>query len=112
MDCIFCQVISGGLPSKKVYENEYVYAFHDIKPEAPVHVLIVPKKHIKSILDFGEADNEYIVQLFRAAGETARITGVDRTGFMTLCNTGEDAGQTVEHFHLHILGGKKMKLKL
>lgn len=105
MDCLFCKIINGEIPSSKVYENDYVYAFRDINPQAPVHVLIIPKKHMSDIL---EADAETARHLTEAIGVIARMEGVDKTGFRVLSNCGEDGCQSVKHLHVHLLGGKKL----
>ena len=105
MDCLFCKIIAGEIPSTKVYENEHVYAFRDINPQAPVHILVVPKKHMANIL---ECDAETAAHLAAAVGEIARQEGVDKTGFRALTNCGEDGCQSVKHLHVHILGGKKL----
>ena len=105
MDCLFCKIIAGEIPSTKVYEDEYVYAFRDIDPQAPVHVLVVPKKHMASVL---ECDAETAGHLVNAIGIIARQEGVDQTGFRAITNCGEDGCQSVKHLHIHILGGKKL----
>ena len=105
MDCLFCKIIAGEIPSSKVYENEHVYAFRDINPQAPVHVLIVPKKHMENVL---ECDAQTAAQLAEAIGVVARQEGVDKTGFRALTNCGDDGCQSVKHLHVHILGGKKL----
>jgi len=107
-DCIFCKIIDGEIPSKKVYENELVYAFYDIAPEAPIHVLIIPKKHIASINDVKEDDMNYITQIHLAAKKIAKDLGVDITGFRLVNNCGEAGGQTVYHLHYHLLGGRNL----
>ena len=105
MDCLFCKIIAGEIPSTKVDEDEDVDAFRDINPQAPVHVLVVPKKHIANVL---ECDSETAGHLTRAIGIIARQEGVDQTGFRALTNCGEDGCQSVKHLHVHILGGKKL----
>lgn len=103
--CLFCKIISGEIPSNKVYEDERVSAFRDIDPKAPVHVLIVPKKHATSILD---ADAESMQALFAAAKKIAHALGVDESGFRLVVNTGKDAGQSVAHLHIHLLGAREL----
>lgn len=105
MDCLFCKIIAGEIPSAKVYEDEYVYAFRDINPQAPVHVLVIPKKHMANVL---ECDSETAAHLTRAIGLIAAQEGVDKTGFRALTNCGDDGCQSVKHLHVHILGGKKL----
>lgn len=109
MSCLFCSIAEGSIPSAKVYEDEKVYAFKDIAPQAPVHVLIIPKKHIESAQAVTEEDNELLCSMFAAARLIARELGVDKTGYRLITNVGADAGQTVPHLHLHLLGGKALK---
>ena len=104
-DCLFCKIIAGEIPSTKVYENESVYAFRDINPQAPTHVLIVPKKHMDSVL---ECDAGTAAHLTAAIGKVAELEGVDKTGFRALTNCGEDGCQSVKHLHVHVIGGKKL----
>ena len=111
MDCIFCKIINGDIPSAKVYEDENVYAFKDINPNAPVHVLVVPKTHIVSI-DAVNADNiSDVSAVMSAIPEVAKICGLTN-GYRVITNVGEDGGQTVHHLHFHILGGEKLPIKL
>ncbi len=107
-NCIFCNIIEGEIPSSKVYENEYVYAFNDISPVAPIHVLIIPKQHIGSINDLNEENAELISKIFLSAAEIAKQLGVEKSGYRVVTNCGPDAGQTVEHVHFHLLGGRDM----
>lgn len=109
MSCLFCSIAEGSIPSAKVYEDEKVYAFKDIAPQAPVHVLIIPKKHIESAQAVTEEDNELLCSMFAAARHIARELGVDETGYRLITNVGADAWQTVPHLHLHLLGGKALK---
>ncbi len=107
MDCIFCKIIKGEIPSSKVYEDEKMLAFKDINPMAPVHVLVIPKTHIES-LDAVSADNSGIIAaIFEKIPEIAKATGVTN-GYRLISNCGDDACQTVKHLHFHILGGKKL----
>ena len=107
MACLFCRILSGEIPSKKVYEDEYVYAFYDIAPMAPVHVLLIPKQHMDSA-DAVTAENSiYVAKIFEAIPAIARAEGLDN-GYRVITNCGEDACQTVKHLHFHILGGKKL----
>lgn len=105
-DCLFCNIIEGAIPSKKVYEDDVCYVFDDIAPEAPVHTLIVPKQHFASLNDGVPAD--LLGQLMARVPEIAKIKGIDECGYRVVVNTGADAGQTVFHLHLHILGGKNL----
>lgn len=108
-DCLFCKIITGEIPSNKVYEDELVYAFTDIDPQAPVHILIIPKKHIKSILEVEEGDFEYIDAMVKAAQKIAADKGIASDGFRVVFNVGENGGQTVPHLHLHLLGGRYLE---
>jgi histidine triad (HIT) family protein len=106
-DCLFCQIIAGKIPSMKVYEDERTYAFEDLKPQAPMHVLIVPKKHITGLDHATGADAEIIGYCQLVAAKLARERKLEK-GFRTVYNVGPDAGQTVFHLHLHLLGGRRM----
>lgn len=106
MDCIFCKIANGEIPSKKVYEDELCVAFYDVAPAAPVHVLVIPKAHIVSVL---EADDEGLLgHLLTVASDVARKEGLAENGFRLVINTGADGGQTVHHLHVHILGGRSL----
>jgi len=107
MDCIFCRIISGEIPSQIVYENETVLAFNDISPAAPVHILIVPKKHLASVDDITINDKDISAAMFEAAGEIAKLKNLSGDGYRLIINNGSAAGQEVLHLHMHILGGKK-----
>jgi len=106
--CVFCQVASGEKPASIVYEDELCVAFDDIHPRAPVHVLVVPRKHIAS-LNQGTEDEALLGRLLRAAADVARKKGIDGSGFRVVVNTNGEGGQTVFHLHLHVLGGRFMK---
>ena len=110
-DCIFCMIINGDIPSTKGYEDEYVYAFRDINPQAPVHVLVVPKVHIASTAQIDETNSQYVAKAYEAIAKIAKAEGLDG-GYRVICNCGDDAGQTVKHLHFHILGGVKMTEKI
>ncbi len=105
-NCIFCKIIAGEIPAKKLYEDEKILAFYDIEPQAPVHVLIIPKRHFANIL---EADGETIVSMHRAAADIANRLGLAERGFRLVINTGEDGQQSVKHLHMHLLGGRSMQ---
>jgi len=107
-ECIFCKIIQGTLPSKKVYENETVFAFRDISPQLPTHVLIVPKVHIDDVLDVRPEQGVLFQQLFLAAQQVAGQLGIAGSGFRLVFNSGEHACQTIHHLHLHLLGGAQM----
>lgn len=111
-NCLFCKIIEGEVPSTKVYENEYVCAFKDINPAAPVHVLIVPKKHIDSIMEVEAEDAVYLQEIVKAAQEIAKEAGIADEGFRLINNCGEYGGQTVYHLHFHLIGGSKLGAKL
>jgi histidine triad (HIT) family protein len=108
MDCIFCKITEGTLPSRKVYEDEQVLAFHDINPEAPVHILVIPKKHIASLNEVSPADTELLGRVMLAAQQVAREAGLASDGYRVVANTGPHSGQLVFHLHLHVLGGEKL----
>ena len=107
MDCLFCKIVKGDIPSAKVYENEWVYAFRDIAPQAPVHVLVIPKQHI-CCADAVNAENSHLVaRIFEAIPEIAKAEGL-ANGYRVITNCGEDGCQSVKHLHFHVLGGKKL----
>ena len=106
-DCLFCKIINGEIPSKKLYEDEKILAFYDISPIAPVHFLVIPKQHIASV-DAIDADNSAIVAyIFQKLGELAKLAWIEN-GYRVISNCGADAGQTVKHLHFHVLAGKEM----
>ena len=105
MDCIFCQIVAGAIPSKPVLEDELVLAFPDVRPQAPTHVLVVPKRHVASLWELD--DPELAGALLGAAARVAREAGLER-GFRVIANTRSDGGQEVEHLHLHVLGGRPL----
>jgi histidine triad (HIT) family protein len=107
-DCLFCKIINRKVPGSIVYEDERVMAFNDINPQAPTHVLIVPKRHIASLNEIGVEDDQIVGELVRRAAALARERGIATTGFRTVFNTNREAGQTVFHIHLHLLGGRPM----
>jgi histidine triad (HIT) family protein len=107
-DCIFCRIVNGESRSKPVYEDERVFAFEDINPQAPTHILVIPKKHIASLGDVTEAEKEILGELMLRAREIARSRGLDRKGYRLVLNTGPWSGQSVFHIHLHLLGGRPM----
>ena len=109
MDCIFCKIVNKEIPSSVVYEDDKVLAFHDLNKEAPVHVLIIPKKHISSLNDIKPEDGELIGYIMLKAKELAKELGVDESGYRIVNNTGKEGGQTVGHLHYHLLGGRHMQ---
>jgi histidine triad (HIT) family protein len=107
-DCLFCDIVSGKIGANVIYRDDSVIAFTDIRPVAPLHVLIIPRKHIVSILDFEPDDDALIGRVFQVAGRLAREHGVAESGFRVVVNAGRDAGQSVFHVHYHLLGGRQM----
>ncbi|MCG8015832.1 MAG: histidine triad nucleotide-binding protein [Candidatus Thiodiazotropha sp. 'RUGA'] len=107
-DCLFCKFVSGEIPVEAVYEDDDVLAFRDINPQAPCHVLIIPKKHISTLNDLSGEDAELMGKLYLAAAKVAKQEGIDEAGYRTVMNCNEQAGQTVFHIHLHLLGGRRM----
>ena len=107
-ECIFCKIVDGEIPSKLVYENDDVIAFHDLSPQAPTHILIIPRKHISTLLDAADEDTELLGKLQAAAIEIARQQGLDQDGFRLVTNCLEGAGQSVFHLHVHLLGGRRL----
>ena len=108
MDCMFCKIIQNKIPSKKVYEDDGILAFEDVNPQAPVHILIIPKKHIPTSLEIEEEDNELIGRMFQVANRIATDREVAERGFRIVMNCNSEAGQTVFHIHLHLLAGRAM----
>ena len=106
--CIFCKIVAGEIPAEVVYEDDQTLAFRDINPQAPTHVLVIPREHIASLNDAGEADGATLGQLLLAAARVARDEGLAEGGYRTVINTGAGAGQTVFHIHLHVLGGRRL----
>ena len=106
MDCLFCKIIAGEIPSDKVYEDEYVYAFRDIEPQAPVHILIIPTAHITSANELDETNRGVVDKVFCAAAKIAKAEGISEDGYRIVNNCGEYAGQSVKHLHFHMLGGR------
>lgn len=108
MDCIFCKIIAGDIPCKKVYEDDYCFAFYDINPQMPVHVVVAAKRHIDSVLGFTEEDREFLGGIQIAIANIARQLGLTENGFRVVNNCGRDAKQSVPHLHYHILAGGEM----
>jgi histidine triad (HIT) family protein len=107
VDCIFCRIVSGSIPSKKVWEDDGVYAFHDIDPKAPTHILVIPKKHVASLAHAEAGDEALLGRLLLATATIAREQGLEK-GYRVVISTGAEGGQTVDHLHLHLLGGRQM----
>lgn len=108
-DCLFCKIIAGQIPSNKVYSDDDVYAFRDINPAAPHHILVIPKKHLGKITEADSSDLVLLGKLLLKANEIAAAEGLHEPGFRYVINTGDDGGQTVYHLHLHILGGRRLR---
>lgn len=106
--CIFCKIISKEIPSKIVYEDEEVLSFYDINPQAPVHLLLIPKKHIPSLAEISESDQTILGKLLFSASKIAKKVGISEDGYRLVINTNRDAQQTVFHIHIHIIGGRPM----
>ena len=105
MDCIFCKIIKGEIPTNKVYEDDTVIAFNDIEPQAPVHILIIPKEHIASAAEINESNSSLIAHVFEVAAKIAKEMNLD--GFRIVNNCGDSAGQTVKHIHFHLMSGRE-----
>ncbi len=110
-DCIFCKIIKGEIPSNKVYEDDEILAFKDINPMAPVHILVIPKKHIESANEITEEDEKVIGKIFTVIKKLAKDNNLDN-GYRIVNNCGEDGGQAVKHLHFHLLGGRKLKIEV
>ena len=110
-NCLFCKIIAGDIPSTKVYEDELVYAFRDINPQAPTHVLVVPKIHVEDVNGITAENSAVIAHIFEVIPQIAKAEGLVN-GYRVVSNCGADAGQTVQHLHFHILGGKTLALEL
>ena len=111
MSCLFCKIIAGDIPSTKVYEDETVFAFRDIAPQAPTHILVVPKAHMASCNDVTPENSAVVAHIFEVIPQIAKAEGLDN-GYRVVSNCGSDAGQTVAHLHFHILGGKQLALEM
>ena len=109
MDCVFCKIIDKEIPSDIIYEDSDVIAFNDLDPQAPIHFLVIPKKHIQSIATLGEADSQIISRIFASIKKLASEKGLDENGYRVVSNVGEDGGQSVPHLHFHVLGGRGFK---
>ncbi len=111
-DCVFCRILKGELPASKVYEDDRVLAFDDVRPVAPVHVVAIPKKHIPTLMDIKTGEEDYLNALLAAVPEIARRKGIDQKGFRVVINCNTEGGQVVFHLHLHVLGGKTLGAQL
>ena len=111
-DCIFCKIVNGEIPSEKVYEDDEVLAFKDINPAAPIHILVIPKKHINNLLEVKEEENYLIGKCYTVINKIVKDLNVDKEGFRVIVNCGKDAGQEVMHLHFHLLAGTKLGTKI
>lgn len=109
MDCLFCKIIAGEIPSTKVYEDDLVFAFRDIDPQAPTHILIIPKHHISSINEVNDDNCAVVGHIFKVAAEIAKSEGIAEDGYRIVTNIGVNGGQTVDHMHYHMLGGRSLQ---
>ncbi len=109
MDCLFCKIAAGEIPSKKVYEDELVYAFYDIEPQAPTHFLVIPKAHIASANDLNAENTAVIAHIFAVIPKIAAELGIAQNGYRIVNNCGADGMQSVQHLHFHVLGGRQLK---
>lgn len=108
-DCIFCKIAMGEIPSKKLYEDDKVYAFYDINPEAPVHFLVIPKEHIESVNALNDNNINIVSHIFNVINKLVVELNISDTGYRIVNNCGEDGGQTVKHIHFHVLGGRSLQ---
>ena len=111
-ECVFCKIIKREIPSNIVYEDDRVIAFYDVNPAAPIHILVVPKKHIETLLDVSEEDGDLISYIYKIINKIAKDEGFADNGFRVIANCGEDSGQEVKHIHFHVLAGKKLGAKI
>jgi len=107
-DCLFCRIVAGEVPAQVVYSDDELLAFRDIQPQAPVHVLVIPRKHIPTFGDLSDEDEVLVGRIARAAARIAEQEGVSKSGYRSVVNAGPDANQSVPHLHLHVLGGRPM----
>ncbi len=108
-DCIFCKIANGEIPTTTVYENELVRAFRDVEPQAPTHVLVVPKRHVQSVSQLTQQDGDLMLAMLEAIQAVVKSEGLEEAGYRLVANTGEEGGQSVPHLHVHVLGGRQMK---
>jgi histidine triad (HIT) family protein len=109
MACVFCEIAAGRSPARILHQTDQLVAFHDTHPQAPTHVLVVPRRHVASLLDLGEADDGTVGALVRTARDLARSLGLEERGFRLVFNCGDDAGYSIHHIHLHLLGGRALR---
>lgn len=111
-NCTFCKIVKGEIPSDKVYEDDEILAFRDIHPVSPVHILVIPKKHISSLIELNRDDELLIGKIYTAINRIVKQEQIEKKGFRVIVNCGEDGGQVIQHLHFHILGGKKLGIKI
>ena len=111
-NCIFCKIVKGEIPSNKVYEDEEILAFRDLNPVAPVHVLVIPKKHISSLVELKKEDEILVGKIYSVINKIAEKENILNKGYRVIVNCGEDGGQEVKHLHFHLIGGKKLGTKI
>lgn len=111
-ECIFCKIVKGEIPSEKVYENDEILAFKDVQPAAPIHVLIIPKKHIENLMGISKEDSELMGKIVEVMQKVAKKLDIDEKGFRIISNCGPDSGQEVMHLHFHLLAGRTMGPKI
>ncbi len=111
MNCLFCKIIKGEIPSRRAFENEHIYAFYDIAPQAPVHILVIPKEHIESVDAVNSSNSAIVAEIFENIPRIAREAGITN-GYRVISNCGDDACQSVHHLHFHILGGAQLSDKM
>lgn len=111
-NCLFCKIIKGGIPSTKVYEDEYVLAFNDISPVTPVHIIVIPKVHIESANNIDAKNSIYVSKIFEAISNIVKLCNIDEDGYRVITNIGKNGGQSVKHLHFHIIGGIALGEKL
>jgi len=107
-NCLFCKIVAGEIPSQKVHEDEHVFAFRDISPQAPTHILVIPRRHVASLTDADDGDEGLLGRLLLACRNAARADGLDEGGYRVVTNIGDNGGQAVHHLHFHVLGGRSM----
>lgn len=108
MPCLFCEIVAGRIPARVAFQDETVLAFDDINPQGPIHILVIPKRHISSVQDLTEADDGLVGSLVRKARDLAVANGLGERGFRVVFNAGDDAGYSVHHIHLHLVGGRRL----
>jgi histidine triad (HIT) family protein len=108
-DCLFCKIVKNQIPATKLHEDEHTVAFKDIQPQAPVHILVIPKEHVSALHDLPPGKSETVANLFATVASVVRKTGLDQKGYRLVVNAGEKAGQSVPHLHVHILSGRDMR---